>query len=86
MMFSIGMHGHKLTRKKPIINYASQDKLKLMIRLQNQLKYKDKLVHKWKNKDYLLIKERISLFNQICILIVKCGNKEEIKLRFIYKG
>lgn len=85
MIYNIGTHLHKLIKKKLIINYALQDKHKLMIKQLNLQKYKDKQELKWKNKAYLLIKELISLFKQACILIVKCGNKEETRLLFIYK-
>ena len=79
------MHMHKQIKKKLIINYVSQDKHKLIIKLPSPPKCKDKLELKWKNKDYLSIKELIKQYSQTCILIVKCGKKEEIKLRFIFK-
>lgn len=85
MMYNIGMYSLKQIRKKLIINYALQERHRHMTKLLNLQKYKDKLVHKWKNKVYLLIKELINLYSLACISIVKCGNKEEIKQLFISK-
>ncbi len=85
MMYNIGTHLLKQIRKKLIINYALQEKHRHMIKRLNRQKYKDKQAHKWKNKAYLLIKELINLYSRACILIVKCGQKEETKQPFIFK-
>ena len=84
-MYNIGMHLHRQTRKKPIIDCAIPDKHKHMIIRLNLPKYRDRQEHKWKNKDCLLIKEQIKQYSQACISIVKCGNKEEIKQLYMYK-
>lgn len=85
-MLSIGMLLHRLTRKEQIISYVSPDKHKHMNGLPSQLKVKDKLVLKCKKKVYLLIQEMISQYSLKCISIHKCGNKEEMRLLFLYKG
>ncbi len=60
MTLSTGMLGLKPTRKKPIINFVSLGKRKLMIKSQNPPRFKDKLELKCKNKDFLSIKELIN--------------------------
>lgn len=82
---SIGMHGPKLIKRKPIINSALLGKLKLMNKSQNQQKFKDKLVPKWKNKVFLLTKEQTNLCSQTCILTAKCGKKEETKRHYSFR-
>ncbi len=86
MIHSIGMLGHRPIRRRPTINSVLQDKLKLMTQLQNLLNFKDKLAHKWKNKDCLSIKEPISSFSPTCILIVRCGNRGVTKLHYLYNA
>lgn len=75
MTLSIGMPGLKLIKRKPIINSALLAKLKLMIRSLNPQKYRDRLGRKWRNKVFLLTKERISMCSQACTSTVKCGKK-----------
>lgn len=84
-ILSIGMHGLKLIKRKLTINSALLAKLKHMNMLQNQQKFKDKLVPKWKNKVSLLIKEPTNLCSRACILTAKCGKKEEMKLHYLFK-
>ena len=51
----------KLIRKELTINYAIQEKHKLMNGLANPPKFKEKLALRWKRKAFLLIQELIRL-------------------------
>lgn len=54
------MHMLKQIKKELIISCVLLGKLKPMNGLVNLQKARDKLVHKWKNKQFLLIQEMIS--------------------------
>lgn len=79
------MHMPRLIRKEQIISYVSLEKRRLMNGLASQLRAKDKLGLRWRKKDYLLIQEMISQYNLRCILIHRCGNKDEMRLHYLYK-
>lgn len=56
-----------------------------MIILLNQLIKKENTDNKWKEKIYLLILEKIKLYNLKLILHQICGLKEEMRLLYIFK-
>jgi hypothetical protein len=56
-----------------------------MIILLNQLIKKENTDNKWKEKIYLLILEKIKLYNLKLILHQICGLKEETRLLYIFK-
>lgn len=60
IMSNIGTPSLKLIRKKPIINYATHDKLKPMNGYRNQLRSKEKQALKCKKKGYLSTQELTS--------------------------
>ena len=57
---NIGMPSHKLIKRKLIINCALPDKHRLMNGFPSRPKSKDRLELKWRNKAFLLMKERIN--------------------------
>jgi len=79
------MHLDKQIKKELNIKLNSIEKLKLMNMKQDQLKWWENLVHKWKEDSFGLIKEMINHVNQEFILQVKCGMQEEKKQHCLYK-
>lgn len=56
-----------------------------MIIRQNQLIKKENTDNKWKEKIYLLIKEKINLYSHRLILLQICGLKEEKRPLYMFK-
>lgn len=76
---------HKQIRFKRIIKQNFTERPKPMIILLNQLIKKENTDNKWKEKIYLLILEKIKLYNLKLILHQICGLKEEMRLLYIFK-
>ena len=60
LTLSTGMHLLKLIKRKLIINYALQDKLKRMNGYPSQQRLRDRLEHRCRKKDFLLMRELIN--------------------------
>ena len=86
LILNTGMLLLKLTKRRLLINYVSQDRLRPMNGYRNQQKLKDKQAVKWKKRDFLLIQELINLCDPIPTSIHRCGWKEEMKLLYSFRG